>query len=287
MAWKASACRGCGHTCKDGRGRCANHQRTRQCIFAALNRQATGSKIRTSHTMTDCHTGPIARTVAVFVVLSVISCAPQDLSEQALTPEEITNQEITGLRTRAEQGDAAIQYLLGWRYGNGRGVEKDYVEAVRWWKRAADQGNLSAQLTLALRYDNGTGVVQDQAEAVRWYQRAAEQGHVAAQIILGGRYANGRGVEKDDTVAVEWYRMAAEQGNIRAQYSLGVMYETGQGVSQDNVQAYLWYDLGASRPSVEQEQSIKNRDSVASQMTPEEVAEARRLVREWRGANEP
>ena len=156
-----------------------------------------------------------------------------------------------------------------------------------WWKRAADQGNLSAQLTLALRYDNGAGVAQDQAEAVRWYQRAAEQGHVAAQIILGGRYANGRGVEKDDTVAVEWYRMAAEQGNIRAQYSLGVMYETGQGVSQDNVQAYLWYDLGAVRPSVEQEQSIKNRDRVASQMTPEEVAEARRLVREWRGANEP
>ena len=88
-------------------------------------------------------------------------------------------------------------------------------------------------------------------------------------------------------MAAEWYRMAAEQGDIRAQYSLGVMYETGQGVSQDNVQAYLWYDLGASRPSVEQEQSIKNRDSVASQMTPEEVAEAQRLVREWRGANEP
>ena len=129
--------------------------------------------------------------------------------------------------------------------------------------------------------------MQDQAEAVRWYQRAAEQGHVAAQIILGGRYTNGRGVEKDDTVAVEWYRMAAEQGNIRAQYSLGVMYETGQGISQDNVQAYLWYDLGALRPSVEQDQSIKNRDRVANQMTPEELAEARRLVREWRGANEP
>ena len=60
--------------------------------------------------MTDCHTGPIVRTVAVFVVLSVISCAPQDLSKQALTPEEIANQEITELRTRAEQGDADAQW---------------------------------------------------------------------------------------------------------------------------------------------------------------------------------
>ena len=86
-------------------------------------------------------------------------------------------------------------------------------------------------------------------------------------------------------MAVEWYRKAAEQGNIRAQYSLGVMYEAGQGVSQDSVQAYLWYDLAASLPSVEQELSIKNRDIVASQMTPEDLAEAQRLIREWRGGN--
>ena len=88
-------------------------------------------------------------------------------------------------------------------------------------------------------------------------------------------------------MAGEWYRKAAEQGNVRAQYSLGVMYETGQGISQDNVQAYLWYDLAASHPSVEQEQSIKNRDIVVTQMTSEELAEAQRLVREWRGGNEP
>ena len=110
---------------------------------------------------------------------------------------------------------------------------------------------------------------------------------MAAQVILGGRYANGRGVERDDVLAVEWYRKAAEQGNVRAQYSLGVMYETGQGISQDNVQAYLWYDLAASHPSVEQEQSIKNRDIVVTQMTSEELAEAQRLVREWRRGNEP
>ena len=109
---------------------------------------------------------------------------------------------------------------------------------------------------------------------------------MAAQVILGGRYVNGRGIERDDVVAVEWYRKAAEQGNVRAQYSLGVMYETGQGISQDNVQAYLWYDLAASHPSVEQEPSIKNRDIVVTQMIPEELAEAQRLVREWREGNE-
>ena len=133
--------------------------------------------------MTGYYAGPIARLLFVFMLLGVASCASQDPTDQFMTPEEI----ITELRTQAEQGDAATQYLLGWRYINGRGVEKDDVEAVRWWTQAADQGNLSAQLTLAVRYDNGEGVAQDQAEAVRWYLQAAEQGHVAAQVILGGR----------------------------------------------------------------------------------------------------
>ena len=117
--------------------------------------------------MTGYYAGPIARLLSVFMLLGVASCASQDSTDQSLTPEEIVGQEISDLRTQAEQGNAATQYLFGWRYINGRGVEKDDVEAVRWWTLAAEQGNLSAQLTLAVRYDNGEGVVQDQAEAVR------------------------------------------------------------------------------------------------------------------------
>ena len=41
-------------------------------------------------------------------------------------------------------------------------------------------------------YANGRGVEQDDAEAVKWYRLAAEQGGAAAQFNLGWMYANGR-----------------------------------------------------------------------------------------------
>ena len=37
------------------------------------------------------------------------------------------------------------QNNLGWMYENGRGVQRDRVEAVRWYRRAADQGDSWAQ----------------------------------------------------------------------------------------------------------------------------------------------
>jgi len=33
---------------------------------------------------------------------------------------------------------------LGYLYENGRGVAHNYMEAVRWFKKAAGQGNLPA-----------------------------------------------------------------------------------------------------------------------------------------------
>ena len=43
-------------------------------------------------------------------------------------------------------------------YVNGQGVQQDYVEAVKWFRRAADQGNAGAQLNLGFSIHNGKGV---------------------------------------------------------------------------------------------------------------------------------
>ena len=51
-----------------------------------------------------------------------------------------------------------------------------------------------------------------------------------------------------------------------------------QGVQQDVVLAYMWLSLAATQqPDVEVE-----RDVAASEMTPDEIAEAQRLAREWK-----
>jgi TPR repeat protein len=126
----------------------------------------------------------------------------------------------------------------------------------------------------------------DYATALRLWRPLAEQGDAEAQNNLGFAYADGQGVPQDYAEAVKWYRLAAEQGNAIAQYSLGFQYDKGQGVPQDYVQAHMWYNLAASRFSASEAEhrnkAIKNRDIVARNMTPAQIAEAQKLAREWK-----
>ena len=62
-------------------------------------------------------------------------------------------------------------------------------------------------------YDEGRGVRQDYVEAVRWYRRAAERGWAAAQNSLGIMYFEGKGVPVNYLEAYAWYSIAAAQGN--------------------------------------------------------------------------
>jgi len=161
----------------------------------------------------------------------------------------------------------------------------DYATALQLFRSLADQGDASAQNYLGFMYEKGRGVPQDYAAAVTWYRKAAEQGDATAQHNLGWMYANGQGVPQDYAVAVTWYRKAAEQGDANAQNNLGVMYVNGQGVPQDYVQAHKWFNLAAARfPGSEpkrREAAVENRDRIAAKMTPQQIAEAQRLAREW------
>ncbi len=97
-----------------------------------------------------------------------------------------------------------------------------------------------------------------------------------AQYNLGFMYKNGQGVVQDYKEAVKWYRKSAEQGNALAQSNLGFMYDNGQGVVQDFVRAHMWYNLGGSNGN---KTGSKNRDLIAKEMTPAQIAEAQKLAR--------
>ena len=64
-----------------------------------------------------------------------------------------------------------------------------------------------------------------------------------------------------------------------AQYNLGVMHNNGEGVPQDYVQAHMWWNLAAVSGD---EDAIGNRNIVAEDMTPAQLAEAQKLAREWK-----
>ena len=82
---------------------------------------------------------------------------------------------------------------------------------------------------------------------------------------------------------MKWYRLAAEQGHEQAQFNLGAMYENGEGVPQDYIQAHVWFYLAVANSTDEELRNLATqaRDVVAGKMTPEQIAEAQRLVREW------
>ena len=93
-------------------------------------------------------------------------------------------------------------------------------------------------------------------------------------------YALGDGVPKDAAKAVEWQQKAAAQGNADAQYILGSMYSKGQGVPKDYVLAHMWTTIAVTSAagSKEQKEFIKLHDSLAENMTAQQLAEAQELA---------
>lgn len=65
------------------------------------------------------------------------------------------------------------QNNLGVCYQTGEGVEKNYAEAVKWYRKAADQNDALAQVNLAGCYAQGIGVTKDLSEAYAWLSLAA------------------------------------------------------------------------------------------------------------------
>ena len=171
-----------------------------------------------------------------------------------------TDSSIEEVRLSAEQGNAGAQIDLGHMYILGRGVEKDYAEAVRWFRLAADQGDAEAQHLLSQMYSRGAGgVPQDFTEAACWHQLAAEQGFSPAQLELGHRFFVGDGVHKDYVKAYAWIKLALSEGPMLA---------TTEG---PNGEGFDWSENIITM--------------LAEVMTPAQIAEAEYLARQWNDAS--
>jgi formylglycine-generating enzyme len=130
-------------------------------------------------------------------------------SEFILPPEGEEVEIGKFLKARAAKPvDAKTQCALGNAYAYGKGVAKDEVKAVKWYRKAAEQGDAVAQFNLGVAYAYGRGVAKNLAKAVNWYEEAADQGMAEAQFNLGEAYASGKGVDQDHDEARNWKRRA-------------------------------------------------------------------------------
>jgi TPR repeat protein len=186
------------------------------------------------------------------------------------------------LRKSAEQGLPRAEYLLGLNYANAHGVRTNQTEAVRWMGKAAKQGLVEAQIELGRWYAEGENVRENPVEAANWYRRAADQSSAAAEYQLGQCYLQGLGVVEDIEDGVEWTRKAAHKGYALAQNSLGLCYLNGQGVTKDYMEAYKWFDLAAAQGDPQVYDFKVNQAKAASFLTPDQIAHAQKLAREFK-----
>jgi TPR repeat protein len=111
---------------------------------------------------------------------------------------------FSGLKERAELGDADAQNLVGRCYLVGRGVEADPLKAADWFRKAAAQGHVEAKHVVS-----GTMLADAQKEFM--LSKVAE-GDVSAQYFIAMRYVTGdANFPKNLAEAVRWFRKAASQ----------------------------------------------------------------------------
>ena len=136
----------------------------------------------------------------------------------------------------------------------------------------------AAQFLLGKKYQEGAGVRQDFAEAAKWYEKAAEQKEPESLYALALMHRQGQGVEKDENECILLLVEAANQGHHKAQFLLAPLYK--------GVLAYMWLDLAAaSGDAIFANLAKKQRDNIARELTPEELAEAKNLSSKWKTGN--
>ena len=98
--------------------------------------------------------------------------------------------------------------------------------------------------------------------------------HVSADFEAGQSAWDAGNVDE----ALSQWRDAANAGDRRAMLELGRLYRQGLGVVQDYVEAHKWLNLAASRGEAA---ALEERDALAAQMTPEQVATAQQRAAAW------
>jgi TPR repeat protein len=116
-------------------------------------------------------------------------------------------------------GDAGAQFRLGAGYEQGWFGKADFQEALKWLNRAAAQNNPDAQNNLGQMYEDGEGMQKNYVQAAYWYRKAAEHvpdlgGASQGRNNLGLLYMEGHGVRQDYTQAYMWFSLSNSESNL-------------------------------------------------------------------------
>ena len=143
-----------------------------------------------------CH--PFSSTAGLLLAVTLVSSATA--VETAVAPPGSPAQ--TASVAEAVAGSVGDPALAQQRYG----------DAWAAWQPAAEQDDPVAQYGLGLLLETGRGVARDYPEALRWYRLAAAQQEPRARYRLGVLSQLGLGMPPDPLAAVAWLTLAANSG---------------------------------------------------------------------------
>mmetsp|Transcript_25420 Transcript_25420/g.31151 ORF Transcript_25420/g.31151 Transcript_25420/m.31151 type:complete len:293 (-) Transcript_25420:1680-2558(-) len=142
--------------------------------------------------------------------LTVIQASVESLKEGAVMMQDLAE---------LGHGDGMCGY--GMLLTDGKGVEANAAEAVKYWEKAV-RGHQHSHATyeLGVAYYQGEGVNEDERKALEYFKQAAQTEHTGAMYMLGDSLLEGIGCQKDTEAAVEWLYKAAEKGHRGARSRL-------------------------------------------------------------------
>lgn len=171
-------------------------------------------------------------------------------------------------RQAAEQGYVPAQASLGYAYSKGRGVPRDYGQAIKWYSQAAEHYSKSAGYNLAHLYALQKVQLADPVIDYLWTALAAvldnsvaqnipgrfahlidteigglitkaTTGNAESQRVLSIRLRNGEGILSDKTASAIWLRIAANSGDSWAQTTLAIELRKTKNADNEH-ESVLW-----------------------------------------------
>lgn len=204
------------------------------------------------------------------------------------TPQDLA-MAMQWYRFAADHGSAIAAFTLGRIYRLGDGVRRDYPQAIDWLKIAADRKFAPAEQDLGQLYQEGIAVPRDLEKAINCYQRAASRGHTPAIYDLARLMLDGNLAQRG--IGLKYLIKAAESGFAPAQRRLSAIYMNTQtsdpDMSPNPVIAYKWISLAErSWPAATRADLVREKSRIAAMLSPDQLADATTLIREWRPTKE-
>jgi TPR repeat protein len=154
------------------------------------------------------------------------------------------------VRRRTEEagrmGPADAFQQIAAMYETGDVLPQNYVEAIKWYRKAADLSS-KAGVKLASIFIDGKGVAPDYGQAMTLCRNAAKQNYPAGIYCVGYLYERGLGTQVASKEAAKWYAEASKDGNGPSMMALGEMYWKGDGRGIDRPEAYYFFPRAYQR----------------------------------------